>query len=60
MNKFCEYGLIGCVAVILLWLYPMWMLSAFRDELRKDCESMGQSRHGEYTIRCEVVKKDGA
>lgn len=58
MNKIFEYALLLLVAVILLWFYPMWILSAYQSGLRKDCNAMGQSRQGDFTVKCEVLKKD--
>lgn len=56
MNKVAEYLIVAAVSVFLFLLMAMWMHTANRDGLRKDCETMGQSRIGALHIKCEVTE----
>ena len=55
MNKVAEYLIVATVSVFVFLGLVVWAHSANRDALRKDCETMGQSRISTLHIKCEVV-----
>lgn len=56
MNKVAEYLIVAAASVFLFLCMAVWTHSANRDTLRKDCETMGQSRIGTLHIKCEVTE----